>query len=351
MKTYFTLFLLCIGLSGFSQVKQFRSNLYIIDPKGNPVLMDGTLSFYDNMYDNAVNQQDARKMFNPSENWGMLRDNYTLIVERRQDVAGPDTIFFKMWNMRIITYRLEFSAKYFEESGVTAVLYDSYLNKYTDIDLQNTTEVDFSVTADANSKRSDRFTLIFNKEEPKPMEFTQAIASLQGDDIVIQWATINEKNIKDYTVEHSTNGVRFTESPLMTGAINQTVADYRQVIRNPSGNIHYYRVRANHVDGNYTFSEVLKIEVPHKKTLVSMYPNPAPSSNVQVKLTQVPIGVYTINLYNSFGRIVHTQNELIKANSGNIKLNTRNSVPNGLYRIEITGPEGYRTTQSILIRN
>lgn len=351
MKTYFTLLCLCLTLSGFSQVKQFRSNLYIVDPKGSPVLMDGTLSFYDNQYSNEVNQQDARKMFNPGENWGMLRHTQTLIVERRQDISGPDTVFFKMWNMRIITYRLEFSAKYFEGSEVTGRLYDKYLDKYTDINLEGTTHVDFSVTSDANSKRSDRFTLYFDKEKPKPMAFTDAAASLQGNNILLQWATINEKKIRSYTVENSTNGYRFTETPLVSDAVNTPVAGYRQIVANPSSRMNYYRIRANHEDGSVTFSEVLSIEVPTKQSIISMFPNPAPSSNIRLRLTQVPVGKYSINIYNSFGRVVHSQKETMNSQSGNIILNNRQSIPDGLYRVEIIGPDGYRSTESILIRN
>lgn len=82
-----------------------------------------------------------------------------------------------------------------------------------------------------------------------------------------------------------------------------------------------------------------------------MYPNPAPSSNIRLRLTQVPVGKYSINIYNSFGRVVHSQKETMNSQSGNIILNNRQSIPDGLYRVEIIGPDGYRSTESILIRN
>src|SRR5258705_13925581 len=64
-----------------AEYAQFRTNLYIVASDGSPVLMDGTLTQYDTVYSNDINGMDARKMFNSSENFGMLRGSTVLIIE------------------------------------------------------------------------------------------------------------------------------------------------------------------------------------------------------------------------------------------------------------------------------
>lgn len=354
MKAIFTL-LICLSTTfAFAQTPQFRSNLYIVDPNGNTVLMDGTLSLYDSTFHNAVDNQDARKMFNPSENWGMVRDGYILIVERKQLITGPDTIYFKMWNMRVITYRLEFAAKYMD-SNVVASLRDKYLDTVYQIDLKKTSYVDFKVTSDVNSKRADRFELYFNvrpKPKPKPMEFVDAQVQLAGKNINILWQTIHEHGIKDYTIENSSNGVRFTESNYTEAAHNEEEASYSTTCMTPGNTVNYFRVRANHIDGNVSYSKIIRVDAPLVSTEeISLYPNPATSANVQLRISKLQAGSYTITVVNNFGRVVHQQTENVTNGNAAIKLNSRASLPAGLYRVEIKGSAGYHSVQNLLIRN
>ncbi|MEO5648848.1 MAG: hypothetical protein ABIR03_02865 [Ginsengibacter sp.] len=151
---------------------QLRSNLYIVTPTGSTVLMDGTLTQYDSTYSNELNGMDARKMSNFSENWGMLRGATTYVIERRHSIVNTDSIFFKMWNMRIITYRIEIITANLDKSLRTGVLKDAYLKSKITLDLNGTTFIDFSVTADPASKASDRFRILFNTPPPIPVTFT-----------------------------------------------------------------------------------------------------------------------------------------------------------------------------------
>lgn len=354
MKSFFTFILFIFTMSSFSfgQTKQFRSNLYIVDPTGNPVLMDGTLTMFHNDFSNEVNNQDARKMFNPSENIGMERGGKVLIVERRQDINGPDTIFYKLWNTRIITYRLEFTSKYLDGQSIVPVLFDKYLNISTVLSTTENNYYDFEVTADANSKRADRFMVVFNPMAEKgllPLNFISSSVSSINNGVSIVWETANENNVKDFTIERSDDGVQFTNSGIITDANNEASNNYRAYDYSLTTGNYYYRIRATDLDGKITFSKIMKIAGINTNATISVYPNPAKASNIQVKFSGQKKGAYRISVISGFGSIVHSQTEILTDNPAQIKLNNRQSLPHGIYRIEVSGPEGYRHTLNLLI--
>ncbi len=115
MKLRFTL-LLCVQIIYipciFSQIKrEIRTNLHLINADGSTTLYDGSLTAYDDSYSNNIDEHDAKKMANFSENFGMLRTPVTLVIERRHTIESTDTIFYKMWQMQQKTYKRNLSRK------------------------------------------------------------------------------------------------------------------------------------------------------------------------------------------------------------------------------------------------
>lgn len=359
MKIFFTLisnifFFGATMAGGPTEMPQFRSNLYIVDPSGEPVLMDGTLSIFDDQYSNDVDRYDARKMFNPSENWGMVRGSQILIVERKQNIRNADTVFFKMWNMRVIHYRLEFISKYFTELGLQATLIDNFLHTSTAISLTSNSYVDFSVTADAASKRADRFMLVFSSLVAKnilPLSFVATKASFQNGNILLNWSTANEKNMKDYTVEHSSDGTNFTATGNSVSANNNNANEYSFLDHSPSSGANYYRIRGTDLDGKSILSDVLKVTALNIEAIISLYPNPSTSSNINVRMHGQQEGEYSITLMSSFGNVIHRQIEKLNTASQLIKISSPGQLKKGVYRIEIAGPAGFKKTVSLLIND
>lgn len=354
MKRYLTLtcVLLVLSATSFSQTKQFRSNLFIVDPNGNTVLMDGTLSMYHVDFSNEVNNQDARKMFNPGENIGIERDGKVLIIERREEITSSDTIFLKLWNTRIITYQLQLVSKYFSDAGVSGVLFDHYLNTTTEIDFDTGTYYNFSVTADPASKRTDRFMIVFKPSVAHGMlslDFVDASASFANRQVALHWTTANEQLVKDYTVERSSDGREFHSAGLIVPASNRASNEYTIADSQPLPGISFYRIKATDADGKITYSKALKVAAATVKASVSVYPNPTTSSNVKLHISgQVP-GHYRVTVLNNTGRILHSQTEQLGSGSAQISIQSNQPLPHGIYRIEVTGPDGFRSTHNLLI--
>lgn len=354
MKTYFTLILLSFTfLTVTSQVKSFRTNLYIVPDGGDaPVLMDGTLTMFDNNYSNAVDNKDARKMFNPGENWGMQRDPYVLIVERRQDISIADTIFFKVWNTRIITYRLEMIPKNFPSNRLSASLIDKYLGTETPVSLTENGYADFKVTADAGSKRSDRFMLVFNggaAEGMLPLNFISSNASVHNKSVDLQWETANEHNVSEYVIEKSADGTQFTKTSLAAGAKNTPAASYSITDYQPYAGANYYRISAVDKDGRTTVSNVMKVSTTNIEAQMTLFPNPTNANNIRLKINGQAAGTYQVRLVNINGVNAHTQSFTLTTAATELRLAANKTFAPGIYRIEISGPDGYRNVLNLLI--
>lgn len=315
--------------------------------------MDGTLSFFDNQYSNDVDRMDARKMFNPGENWGMVRNDLVLVVERRQDVVKKDTIFFKFWNTRVITYRAEFIGQNFAESSVSALLVDKYLNTMTPVSLTQKSHVDFQITNDPNSSRSDRFMLVFNAAPDAgalPINFVKSDAVYSNKVVSIHWETANEDNVKEYTVEKSSDGTRFENTSMTIAAKNVAAGSYNATDENPMAGANYYRIKATDIDGRMAFSSVMKVQATSVETNIAVFPNPASASNIHLRFRGQKQGTYKIHILNIAGNVIHTQQEILTNAGTDVRVVPNRNLPQGIYKIEVNGPDGYHNALNLLIR-
>ena len=147
-------------ISPSSSEQRIRTNLYEVNADGTASIVDGTLSSYSNIFSNIIDKNDAMKLTNFGENFGIVRDGKTLIVERR-DAIG-DEINFKMWQMNQQGYQLEIIADNIDPN-VSAFLQDKYLKTTTPLNVSGTTKVNFAVTGDVASAAENRFSIVFSK--------------------------------------------------------------------------------------------------------------------------------------------------------------------------------------------
>ena len=357
MKNYFTLILsalLCSATafcspsdSPFSaDFSQLRTNLYIISPDGSRVLMDGTLTQYDSDYSNDLDGMDARKMSNFSENWGMLRSTTTLVIERRHSIQDKDSIFFKMWNMRVITYQVEFIAAGVNQYGVQAELRDKFLHSATPVSVNDTTRINFSVTADAASKVSDRFMLVFSALPNAgllPVTFVSAQARRQSNAVVVSWNTMNEKNIKNYEVQRSANGIDFTDAAIVN-AQNLSNNNYNWTDNNASKGNSFYRIQSTDVNGKTALSTTMKINLVATLSTVKLYPNPLVGNSFSLNFSGQPEGSYNVRLINQYGQSVISKTINIKAAEQTENISLPASLSHGIYQVEISAPGGNKNT-------
>ena len=154
----------------------------------NQEVADGNTVVFSERYANAVDADDAKKLKNSAENFGIANGTDLLAVEGRQPVADGNELVFAMSNLKEKNYLIEVRAQQLSEPGLDAQLEDSYTSVRTPLNLGGTTVVPVTVNADAGSKDANRFRIVFSR---KPVagsisSFTVSPNPVQGGRINLQ---------------------------------------------------------------------------------------------------------------------------------------------------------------------
>jgi len=311
--------------------------------------LDGTLTQYDSGYSNNIDGMDALKLFNPGENIGMVRGSYVLIGERRHTIQGNDSIFFKMWNMREITYQLVFVAYNLDQPGRTGFLQDNYFHTSAPLNLNDTTKINFSVTSDPASKATDRFRVVFvtTGYSTLPLNFISAKAFEQNNSVNVNWNTTNENNVKQYNVERSSDDHNFITSTVIKPN-NSAVNYYSWIDAYPNEGNNFYRISSIDVDGKIQYTNTMKVYVKQHNYDNQVYPNPATTNKMKLKMINQPTGVYEITLLNSFGQSLMTKSIQHKVGNSIENLDPLVNISKGIYLLEIRMPSGEKKVINVL---
>lgn len=305
---YYITTALLLSFLQFHQVSQaqvrMRANLMIVDDNGM-TLMDANMTNYGAGYSNLVDGNDIWKMNNFGENFGIIRQNANLVIERRSLINGTDTTYFRMWNMRQFHYRIQVIAENLEQNNLIGFVRDRYLNLDTPINLNDTSYVDFYVTGAAGSYAQNRFSLIYisNSAAALPVTFTGIRAVRKGTVVQISWESQNEVSLSEYVVERSYDGSRFTAigSQLPLNIAGNRSYQASDVQYGTTGS--YYRIKAISVGGKEQYSAIVHVGINQETTQLSVYPNPVSAKQLQLQVQSGKGEPYQVSLIHSNGKI------------------------------------------------
>lgn len=344
------LLLLLFSLPFFINAQAYmRANLYINNQQGSGVLMDGNLTNYGDQYSNAVDMDDAWKMTNSSENFGIVREGKTLIVERRKPVTTTDTSFFKMWNMVHQSYQLEIILKNFTTPGLYAKVLDRYLNLETSVPLNDTTWVGFAVNADPASYDPLRFQLIYFKLNTAsvPISFTSFKAWRVPQGVEVEWNVMNEVSVEQYVVEHSADGRNF-ESAFNIPANNAGSKSYNYLHGSPLSGDNFYRIKAIRMTGSIETSSIVKVGGVDAE--VAVYPNPVTGNTIRMRMETKEAGLYQLSLIGAAGRAYPLKAVTVSAGQSYQTIGLPPNTRPGIYRLRITSPGNQQQTRTVYIQ-
>lgn len=324
---------------------QMRTNLYIIDPDGTHVLMDGTLTQYDIIYSNEVDAGDARKLSNSSVNFGMIRNSTVLIIEKRLSMQETDTIFFKMWGMGQYNYQLDLIGYNLYSPGMIGVLEDKYLGTKTPLELNDSTKFTFSVNADAASKAQDRFRIIFSMQKFSlmPLTFTYMKAFPLDKMVAVNWKTEAGTNIRKYVIERSGGDMNFK-------AVSEILASpspgnkYSWIDELPMAGENFYRIRSVHENNKSTTGNVTRVAISEILPAVTLNYSPA-NGAMRVHIEDARPGLYKAALYSASGQVINTSRISHTGGISDHTINNLSRFAGGVYILEVVTPEGKRKIQ------
>jgi hypothetical protein len=347
----------CISLTQIGAVQSqvtesFRSNLYVINPDNSLALADGNLAQYNNSFSAAVDNQDIVKLTNLNETFGLLRDNILLAIERRPIIGVTDTLFFSLTKTTPHSYQFQFTATALNHPGLSGILEDSYTGINTPVNLNGTTAVNFSVTADVTSQNPTRFMVVFVPSTPTgitPVHFSSVTAEQKGKNAEVSWNVDDQLNIKEYAVERSTDGSNFVQVATVnaTGSENSS-SQYAWLDATATSGNYFYRIKSIGVGGELLYSQVVNVTVGTASQSLTIYPNPVMDGIINLRFNNMPEGIYNVQVTTLSGQQVAKEvvNNSGENSSQNITLGK--NINKGVYQLEIIGPDNSKTFLKVL---
>lgn len=330
----------------FLPIKMFSS--FMIAANGN--MADGNRVVFGSEYSNAVDGNDALKMVNPGENFGVMRENKYLAIEARQPIT-TDTLYYKITNFTAQVYTLMLVPQNLEASGSIGVLVDAYTNTRTTISLRDTTRLSFVVTADIASKAPDRLKLVFGPEAgPLPVKFMSVSAGYSANGVNISWKIAHEEGISEYVVEHSSDGAHYNEIVNVTAnSGNGLPGIYTARDGNPVAGINIYRIKAMELNGKALYSDVVKVSANGNKPAMFVYPNPVINQKLNLQFADLEAGNYQFKLLNANGQTVYVDKAKMAGGSSTMIMQLGGQRP-GIYTITAVSESGRLLSRQLLIQ-
>ncbi len=332
--------------------QQLRVNMYAINADSTASLLDGALTTYSVHNNNAVDQDDAKKMYGSNESINLKRNGTTIAIERRETITNADTSFLNIYQMKQLQYRLEINASNMNNNGLSAVLKDSYSTTNNDmpLDLNAITVVNFVVNSDPASYNVNRFSIVFKLLAPVPVTFKTIKAYKVEKNIAVEWTTETEINVQRYEVEKAADARNFSKiNTTAAVAVNGGNASYHVIDTDPFDGNNYYRVRSVSNDGSDSYSNIVKVNMKENKPQPGMavYPNPVTGNTISLDVSGVVAGTYNLQLYNKLGQLVASKKYEHMGNNASTTLDITSSFPSGRYELVLTGP-GIRIVTALL---
>jgi hypothetical protein len=171
-----------------------------------------------------------------------------------------------------------------------------------------------------------------------PVKFTGLNASVMGSSVKVNWETATEVNIASYVVERSYNGRDFSSVANTPAKENGAgLKSYSWTDNAPLNGLSFYRIKAIEKDGQVTYTSIVKINTGSTKLEITVAPNPVRNGELNVQLSSLTKGTYSVRVFNNVGQVVFASQ--VSAEGGSLSQSFRlpSTVRTGVYTLQVTG--------------
>ena len=148
-----------------------------------------------------------------------------------------------------------------------------------------------------------------------PIDLLSFDARLSGAEVDLTWITHTETYNDFFSIERSTDGLRFESVGQKKGAGTSFEArQYDFTDTQPARDINYYRLKQTDFDGRYTYSKVLSIQLEFNEFYIDILQNPVLDNTLQLVFEGYEPSLAAVEIYNVAGQKVGE--EMLKIGSG-----------------------------------
>lgn len=172
---------------------------------------------------------------------------------------------------------------------------------------------------------------------PLPIELISFTAKRDGARVALDWSTASEENNDHFTIYRSTDGYAWTELLRQAGALNsQQRIDYSDEDLRPHGGLNFYRLRQTDVDGQWTESDVVMVDMGGAG-ITTGKPYPVPATDALYVPLSAGAEAQLFELLDQAGRVLRSIPVTAERTLASL---TVSDVPNGAYLLRVRTSNG-----------
>ncbi|MCW3079641.1 T9SS type A sorting domain-containing protein [Segetibacter sp.] len=297
---------------------------------------DGITVLFDDNFTSSIGEEDAEKIGNLDENMSIASKGKLLSIEGRPPALSSDTIQLNIVQLRQKNYFLKIKPARIAP-GVAIILKDKFLKKDTLLDLNTETIIPFTIDSNSTSFLPNRYSIILNSTQVLPIILVNVKAYKKENGIQVEWSAQTEKDTHNYEIEKSTDGRLFkkqgTAGVKNNGSVQNT---YSWFDGNATTGNNFYRIKCHQKSGEVICSKIVLLDLPENTGLISVFPNPARGNTVNLKMTNLQKGNYTISISNDLGELISINKVHYDPALELYKLNIKKVIAKGNYRLTIS---------------
>ena len=171
---------------------------------------------------------------------------------------------------------------------------------------------------------------------PLPVNWIEFIAFKSTNGVNLQWKVNGQENIKDYSIEKSIDGRKWNEIAKLQAKSGQGNLNYDYVDNNQQAEKLYYRIKANDLNGQITYS-LIRVVNGYNQFKVIVYPNPF----VGDLRIQVPAGAnqkIELRISDEQGKLVYNKEHSV--NNSSINISGLSGLKTGNYILQLISDSG-----------
>ncbi len=127
----------------------------------NQTALDGSIIFFDDLYNNGVDQNDGAKFTNPDEMFSTFNNGALISIEKRMQPTSTDIIPIRISQYRGTNYTIVAQGE--NLNGIPAYLHDQFLQTYTEIPQSGAVNYPYTVvTTNTQTTATDRFRIVYS---------------------------------------------------------------------------------------------------------------------------------------------------------------------------------------------
>lgn len=139
---------------------------------------------------------------------------------------------------------------------------------------------------------------------PLPVELVSFSAKYDNKQVVVRWATASEKDAANFSVERSSDGKNFSSVALVPAAgTSATRREYEAIDRSMRSGLNYYRLKQTDLDGTFTYSQVLPVQVGEAVQQLEAYGS---QGNLNIVM-QTPGTLQQLRVLDPMGRVLYSE--------------------------------------------